>query len=91
MAFWQKKIIEKVFVPKHVKQKFDIGQKVYMIANDQLTDVEIKEASVLVFQDGYKVHYVLKNSPYGSGMRYRGFEENELFATKDELAKSLIL
>lgn len=90
MGFWTKKIIEKVFITNHTRQKYVVGQKVFFIADGKIKEVEIVKAVTYVTENGTYVQYELKESPYGRSMKVWPFQEEDLFDTKEELANSLI-
>lgn len=70
--------------------KFELGQKVWMLDDEQkAVEREISSASISVAKDNQSVNYYLvTDSPYSSDA-YKSYAENKLFASKEDLKKSI--
>ena len=72
------------------KPKFELGQKVWMLdENQKAVEKEISSASINVAKDHqYVSYYLVTDSPYSSDA-YKSYAESKLFATKEDLKKSI--
>lgn len=70
--------------------KFELGQKVWMLDDEQkAVEREISSASINVAKDYQSVsYYLVTDTPYASDT-YRSYAESKLFATKEDLKKSI--
>lgn len=70
--------------------KFELGQKVWILDDEQkAVEREISSASISVAKDNQSVNYYLvTDSPYASDA-YKSYAENKLFASKEDLKKSI--
>lgn len=70
--------------------KFELGQKVWMLDDEQkAVEREINSVSISVAKDYQSVNYYLvTDTPYVSDA-YKGYAESKLFATKEDLKKSI--
>lgn len=70
--------------------KFELGQKVWMLDDEQkAVEREISSASIIVAKDNQSVNYYLvTDSPYALDA-YKSYAENKLFASKEDLKKSI--
>ena len=72
-----------------IETKFDCEQEVFMIAQNKVFEVEIERIIIEVSELGTeRLTYIIKEHPISSSYS-RSFGESSLFATKDELLKSL--
>lgn len=73
-----------------IKTKFNIGDKVFYIHNNQLCKGAVHDIHVLVFPDGLKrnvsISYSIRNS---FNIEIADFFEKDLFGTKEELINNL--
>lgn len=72
-----------------IKPKFEIGQRVWTISEQKAVEKEIRTALVLVTKIGQSVTYTLVGESEFSMDNYETWEENRLFATKEDLKKSI--
>lgn len=72
-----------------IKPKFELGQKVWIINNElKVEEREICLALINVSKNNQSVSYCLASaSPYSSD--YKSYDESKVFATKEELRKSV--
>ena len=69
-----------------IKTKYNIGDKVWVIVNNKPTELLINSIEIFIhdmgqYRIGYSIWYVDKKN--------EGFEETQVFPTKEELLKSL--
>ena len=72
-----------------IKPKFEIGQRVWTISEQKAVEKEIRTALVLVTKISQSVTYTLVGESEFSMDNYETWEENRLFATKEDLKKSM--
>lgn len=66
--------------------KFDIGQKVYTLFRNKVCEVAILEIYIFTSDKNIGIQYTFKDPDTSNTIKYN---ENFLFATKEELLKSL--
>ena len=74
-----------------IKTKYDLGQSVFYMNNNQVNESVINQILVEVRRRiGYKSNFIIEMSvSYYLVNSNRLYEERELFLTKEELLKSL--
>ena len=90
MGFWTKKMIKIKYVYKTIHNKFNVNDTVCMIVDGGIFITKVEEVSIYIKEDYIQVFYTLKDSPYGRSGKVRGFYENELFASKEDVANFIL-
>lgn len=89
MRFWNRKKIKTKYVYKTIHNKYDVGQKVFMIKSDVIHQTSIVEVGISIKDNYVGVFYTVKDSPYGRSGKVRGFYEHEIFESPEELTEQL--
>ncbi len=72
------------------KPKFELGQKVWMLdENQKAVEREISSATISVGKEYQSVIYYLATDSLYSSEAYKGYAEDILSATKEDLRKSI--
>ena len=77
-----------------VETKLDVGDEVFFIQNSKVYTTQIKTVFTDTKENSYSgiatsVHYEIERNPAGSQYTTRGFDDTELFKTKQELLETL--